>query len=204
MRGRRTAATKLDIAKTAVVLFAEHGTYSVTAREIAVASGVSLRTFYRYFPTKEDAVGPVLFAGAAQWQSELASLDKISAVHMTGVIRQILTPADAAEADQLRIMARLLRVAQEDQLLRDVWSRVNQQSERALVDLLEGTFGAEVMSRRIVAAAATSAIRIALEMWALSEFTDDTNVPAAWACDAFARLSRGAWPEPADGAEANL
>lgn len=69
---RRKAETQLEIARTAAALFAERGT-AVTADDIARASGVALRTFYRYFRTKEEAVRPLLADGVRQWTDELAA-----------------------------------------------------------------------------------------------------------------------------------
>lgn len=65
---RRRAETQLEIAITAAALFAERGVEGTGAEEIARASGVALRTFYRYFRTKEEAVAPLLAAGGgAGW-----------------------------------------------------------------------------------------------------------------------------------------
>src|SRR5689334_11486652 len=52
---RRKAATQLDIARAACALFAEHGPDGTTAEDIARRAGVALRTFYRYFRSKQDA-----------------------------------------------------------------------------------------------------------------------------------------------------
>lgn len=41
-----------------MALFADRGYEATTVDQIAVAAGVARRTFFRYFPTKEDAVFP--------------------------------------------------------------------------------------------------------------------------------------------------
>ncbi|WP_344648523.1 TetR/AcrR family transcriptional regulator [Cryptosporangium japonicum] len=55
LRERRRLATAAEIEATALELFARSGSEHTTVDDIAAAAGVSPRTFFRYFPTKEDA-----------------------------------------------------------------------------------------------------------------------------------------------------
>jgi AcrR family transcriptional regulator len=48
--------TKQALANSAVALFIEQGYDETSIDEIAAAAGVSRRTFFRYFPTKEDVI----------------------------------------------------------------------------------------------------------------------------------------------------
>ncbi|MCU1482923.1 MAG: HTH-type transcriptional regulator betI [Subtercola sp.] len=47
---------KDEVAATALKLFVERGFDSVTTTQIAAAAGISPRSFFRYFPTKEDVL----------------------------------------------------------------------------------------------------------------------------------------------------
>src|SRR2546421_10211616 len=57
---RRKAQTRREIAETALALFARDGYDDVSAEAIAAEAGVSLRTFYRYFSTKDEVLSPII------------------------------------------------------------------------------------------------------------------------------------------------
>ena len=193
---RRRAATQLEIARTAATLFAERGADQVTAESIASAAGVSLRTFYRYFSTKEDAVAPLLSVGADEWQQALAAAahgDPRRAV--PEVIDALLVPTTDEEREGLRWSRGILRAMEDDAALRTVWARVNAESERRLRRIIAEHAGPSLadLGVRLLAAAATDAIRLGLEHWAAQGTDPDgsAGTPARFARAAFAQLSRG-------------
>ncbi len=55
-RERRKAKARLEITRAALKLFAENGYEATTVAEIAQAADYSVRTFYRYFTSKEEVV----------------------------------------------------------------------------------------------------------------------------------------------------
>ncbi len=56
LRERTRRAVRAEIAQAAVALFAERGFDETTVEDIARAVGMTKRSFFRYFPAKEDAV----------------------------------------------------------------------------------------------------------------------------------------------------
>ncbi|MGW6934231.1 TetR/AcrR family transcriptional regulator [Lentzea sp. NPDC054927] len=56
LRERKKAATKVALGDAAWSLCVEHGYDRVTVEQIARTAGVSLRTFFNYFSSKEEAV----------------------------------------------------------------------------------------------------------------------------------------------------
>lgn len=187
---RRKAATQLDIARAAARLFTEHGAQGTTAEAIAAAAGVAPRTFYRYFRTKEDAVAPLLVVGAGSWRDQLAAAAPgtplLQAVEEA--IHRTISAADAAP--EFSWTRGLLRAAAgDDPALAAVWHRVNGDSETKLRPVLARLAPeADELTVKLVAAAATDAIRLALETWAEA---DGRTAPAELAVRCFRGLSGG-------------
>ncbi|MET9516644.1 TetR family transcriptional regulator [Streptomyces sp. NPDC002994] len=173
MTERRKAATQLDIARAAAELFAERGPDATTAEDIAHRAGVALRTFYRYFRSKQDAVAPLLSGGADRWRGLLAAAEPGTGVltALESAVAEALATPDAQAAEQLDWTRGLLRAAEGDPALRAVWYRVNQESEELLVPVLGrlAGAGADPLEVRLAAAAATAAVRTALETWSVSD-----------------------------------
>jgi len=53
LRARRTEMMVAEVEAVALRLFEERGFDAVTVEDVATEAGISVRTFYRYFPTKE-------------------------------------------------------------------------------------------------------------------------------------------------------
>lgn len=182
---RRKAATERDIAEAAAALFAEQSVAGVTAEQIAARAGVSVRTFYRYFARKEDAITPILRFGARRWQEAFAEVSERSLrEQVPAVIRAQLAEGESLELETMRSV---LRGLDDDTAMRDVWLRVNDDSERRLRDILQGR-GVDAWQARLIAAVATAAIRVGLEEWAAG--TEGPR-PAARAVEAFRAMSQG-------------
>ncbi|MEU2234548.1 TetR family transcriptional regulator [Streptomyces vietnamensis] len=193
---RRKAATQLDIARAAVELFTERGPDDTTAEDIAQRAGVALRTFYRYFRSKQDAVAPLLAGGADRWRELLAATEPGAGLPeaLERSIAASLTPSSEADAEGLRWTRGLLRAAAQDPALRAVWYRVNQESEERLREVVAGLTGpdADPLEVRLAAAAATDAIRIALETWAETDAPErGEGSPAALAVRCLRELMGG-------------
>ncbi|MBU2697487.1 TetR/AcrR family transcriptional regulator [Pimelobacter sp. 30-1] len=186
---RRKAATQLEIARTAARLFTERGAAGTTAEAIAEASGIALRTFYRYSRTKEDAVAPLLSVGGDAWRAGLAAT--APGTPLLAAVEAAVRASVASGDDDpgLPWVRGLLRAAADDAALAAVWYRVNLDSERQLRPILARLApDTDPVDLALVAAAATDAIRLAFETWAES---DEPQAPVELAVRCLRALTAG-------------
>lgn len=99
-------AVRARIAEEALVLFDEHGFDETTVEDIASAVGISARSFFRYFPSKEDVVIGDLIPAGAQLRDRVArrlpAESPWTALHQG--LREGAGQLDAESARWLRIM----------------------------------------------------------------------------------------------------
>ncbi|TMR35994.1 TetR family transcriptional regulator [Nonomuraea zeae] len=165
-RDRKKLETRTALEHAALTLVAERGLAGVTVEDIAEAVDVSSRTFFNYFPAKEDALlgpGP---ASAAELREKLDAL-----------------PADVPVLEALRLMSRI--EAEHVQEQREQWLlrlKVFEQNPSLLPRLVAGgteteRVVTETVARRagvepgttgypeLATAAAMAAFRVAMMRW---------------------------------------
>ncbi|WP_405932043.1 TetR/AcrR family transcriptional regulator [Streptomyces sp. NBC_00827] len=135
---RRKAATRMEIARAAAGLFMRHGLRATRAEDIARAAGIAPRTFYRYFASKEESLGPLFAAGSQRWAEMVrdapAHLTVPEALHHAVV--QTLTPGVGVRQESLQWVRSLLRLAEESPALLRVWGEACHTAERTLAEVL--------------------------------------------------------------------
>jgi AcrR family transcriptional regulator len=108
LRERKRTRTRLMIQGEAMRLFAAQGYAQTTVEEIADAAAISPRTFFRYFPTKEDVV---LWDEYDPQVGELIAArpdDEPVAESFRAIIRETLTGLLARDRDELLTRVQLL------------------------------------------------------------------------------------------------
>jgi AcrR family transcriptional regulator len=185
-RTRKKAATKHAIQEQALRLFVEKGYDATTVDEIAAAAGVSHMTFFRYFPRKEEVVEYDEYDPLIEELIAARPPDESPLTALHAAIRVGLEAIMATDRDALLVRTRLI-------LHTPVLRSRNLVTQDATRDLF-----ARAMARRagltapdfattVLAAAALSAMGVAIQTWADS---DDADLIALMD-QAFAALQAG-------------
>ncbi|MDT0431132.1 MULTISPECIES: TetR/AcrR family transcriptional regulator [Streptomyces] len=166
---RRKAATRLEIAREAVRLFADQGVTGTTADDIAAAVGISQRTLWRYTPSKELCVRPLL-TYALDAATELMRSwprDRPLAEAVATTRSPTSEEPAATDTDALRDLVRLTRT---EPGLRTVWLQVHHDAEPVFAAVIAERTGhhPDDLEPRVQATVLNGALRVAVEEWAWS------------------------------------
>ncbi|MFG3004039.1 TetR/AcrR family transcriptional regulator [Streptomyces calvus] len=128
----------MEIARAAAGLFVRQGLRATRAEEIAQAAGIAPRTFYRYFATKEEAIGPLYAVGARRWVDAVraAPAEVPLPQALEDAVRHTLTPGVGVSTASWNWVRTLIRLAEANPALRRVWAEVCRTSERDLTEAL--------------------------------------------------------------------
>jgi AcrR family transcriptional regulator len=178
LRERNRRETLHRIADVAMELFVERGFEATTLDEIAAAAGISRRTFFHYFKSKEDILlahqegyADALKAAVLQHSSTAAPID---------VVRDALLELSARFGSERTIA--IARVMRECEALRARRPHSYLGREQVLFDALCELWPAKERRERLrlVAMAAMGVVRLAVEAWleqggkrALSKYIQD-------------------------------
>jgi AcrR family transcriptional regulator len=194
LRERKKARTREALGDAALELFARHGFDGTTVEEIAEACDVSPRTFFRYFPTKED----VLFGDSEQRCAALIAvlhaqppeLSPLAALHAA------MRAMALDYCNERELLAKRSKVVQGSPNLRAYKLQHQRGWEDAVVEELTRrvrTAGTVVtpLEIRLLTSVSIAALRAALDTW----LEDATGPDLESLLDqAFERVSRGLGP----------
>lgn len=163
LRERKQRETRQRIAELALRLFLNHGYDGTTLDAIASAAGISRRTFFSYFKSKDDIILFGMEADSAELIAELLKtspdvppLDAVRDVMVKRIARyttEEMTAIDNLMLSSESLLARkqAFYAKQEQALflaLREVWRQPERQT-----------------ALRMVAMASVGAMRLALQAW---------------------------------------
>jgi AcrR family transcriptional regulator len=168
---QRRGEQRLHISRQAVRLFREQGLAATSGEQIAAAAGVSERTLWRHFRTKESCVEPLLTRTTDEFEAMLRSWPP--GVGLAAHLRtEYLFMPDASRADVDAVLA-VIRMARTDPAVRAVWLLVNERRETTFAEVLGARTGAapgafEVRAR---AASVNAVLRVVTEdlAWASAD-----------------------------------
>ncbi|MEV5935577.1 TetR/AcrR family transcriptional regulator [Streptomyces sp. NPDC093250] len=171
----------MEIARAAAGLFVRQGLRATRAEDIAQAAGIAPRTFYRYFASKEEAIGPLYAVGAERWVEAVRATPAEVPVPrvLEDAVRHTLTPGLGVSVASWDWARTLIRLARADPALGRVWAEACRASERNLTEALAKRLASSHVpyednvahrSRLAFAAAvASAAVRTAMESWAAGD-----------------------------------
>ncbi|MET1005694.1 MAG: TetR family transcriptional regulator [Propionibacteriaceae bacterium] len=169
LRERRRQATVNEIGEAALDLFEIQGVAATTIADIARATGISDRTFFRYFSSKEETVLDFqqwFDAPTRAWlgdgRSEQPVLEQLETVCI-GVLRDLDGPRSEAAA-RLRRIRKLMK---SEPSLRALSAMHDDQHAHALADQIVLHFDGQVslLEARLAAQIVGVGLRAACEDW---------------------------------------
>lgn len=163
LRERKRRQTLQRISEVSLELFAAKGYEATTIDEIAAAAGISRRTFFHYFDSKEDIL-PAYVGGFAEALKALV-IENASAAAPLDIVREAVLQLVAPHREsQMLATSRLMR---RSETLRTRNDRTFQQLEQAVLQgLCELWPKKENRERwRLVAMISIGALRLASDSW---------------------------------------
>jgi AcrR family transcriptional regulator len=169
LRERRRLETQADISDAAVTLFEDRGVEQTTVEQIATAAGISLRTYFRYFPTKEAAALTSYLAFAESITGWLAEdlepapvLDSLEAA-----IQSTIEQVEANEHSRDRLL-RIRRLINAEPLLQAAVATVDAAAAAQFAEQLLEKPGLTLTrtEARVLSQIAFTIVSLAIEDWA--------------------------------------
>jgi AcrR family transcriptional regulator len=155
-------ATRLAIARHSARLFLAHGFAATSGKDIAAAAGVSERTVWRHFRTKESCVEPLLSKSALRFTQQLLGWSRLISIedHLSEVFA--LDRQDEADVQDSVLIVRLLAILPQEPDLEATWLMASHLSERGLVDVISTRLDRSPgdFDIRLCAAAVSAAMRV--------------------------------------------
>lgn len=158
----KPSQARLDVSRKAAALFWDRGVSATSGDDIAAAAGLSTRTIWRYFRTKESCVEPLLaktaerfLASARRWPHELSLIEHLVADAVT-------YPLSAQDIEDEIAALRIGTLSATEPALRTAYLMVHDEMERGLIPVIADRLGlpADDLTVRLCAATVTGAFRV--------------------------------------------
>jgi len=156
MYSTRLSQSRMEISRAAASLFWVDGVAATSGDDIAAAAGVSTRTVWRNFRSKESSVEPILAASAYRFLQSLRDWPHESSLedHLLGGLDADLTTAEVV--DEVSAM-RIIALTVDEPVLRSAWLMVCSEAEREFAPIVATRLGIDPDDPRARLAAATAA-----------------------------------------------
>ncbi|MFJ5224204.1 TetR/AcrR family transcriptional regulator [Streptomyces sp. NPDC088400] len=167
MSEQRRRRIRLEISREASRLFWEQGVAATSGDQIAEAVGLSTRTIWRHFRSKESCAEPIVshgveweMAALRRWKPEL-SLEH----HLADEMSRYARDTDGAKHADDALAVKMIALTSREPALRTAWLMACDQVERELAGIIAGRLNLPAHDIRVQvhAAAASGALRVVNE-----------------------------------------
>ncbi|MCD2188265.1 TetR/AcrR family transcriptional regulator [Actinomycetospora soli] len=162
---------RLAISRQAVALFREHGVAETTGEQIARAAGVSERTLWRLFRSKEACVEPLLSVSLDAFVEVLRSWQP------SDELGEHLRSAYVVAPEDLEAVLAVVRMSRDEPGVRATWLVLHERAEPVFAAVLGRRLGLPEHDLTVLvrAAAVNAALRVLTDALAWSDGTDPSS-----------------------------
>jgi AcrR family transcriptional regulator len=164
LKAKRSELMRSQLEDVALRLFEARGFGEVTVEDVAAAAQISVRTFYRYFPSKELLLQVRIDRRSTALQAALATRPDNEAILTS--LRAALTVATSAE-DPEDVRRWIEVVAGNPELIRGVLGGIQLKIQSVIAEFLAGRMDRpdDVFAAEVLAGAVGGAVQAALRYW---------------------------------------
>ncbi len=164
MSEQRRHRLRLEISREAARLFWEQGVDATSGDQIAETVGLSTRTIWRHFRSKESCAEPIVTQGVEWEMSALRSWPPALSLeeHFAAESARYDREAGPVEVADNRLAMQMILLAEKEPALRTAWLMACDQVEREMAVIIAGRLElpADDLRVRLHAAAASAALRV--------------------------------------------
>lgn len=185
---------RLAVSRHAARLFLEHGVAGTSGDDIAAASGVSKRTIWRHFRSKESCVEPFFCASALRFSAKLHEWPHDESIET--YLHRCLGPEKqtAQETADDVLAVRLIALLPQEPALRTAWLMSCHLGEEEMVKVISARLdrSADDFDVRLCAATVIAAVRVVDETISMAAIRDAQKFTLVEVVDHMAQAIRTA------------
>ncbi|WP_189824805.1 TetR/AcrR family transcriptional regulator [Streptomyces finlayi] len=164
MSDQRRERLRLEISREAARLFWEHGVAGTSGDQIAEAVGLSTRTIWRHFRSKESCAEPIVMQGVVTLLSVLRTWPREHSLedHLTAELNRLRREGAPVDVADEMLAMKMIRLADSEPALRTAWLMACDRTEQQMRAIIGDRLGrpADDLDVRLHAASTAAVIRV--------------------------------------------
>lgn len=169
-----TPTARLNVSRHAARLFLENGVAGTSGDDIAVAAGVSTRTIWRYFRSKESCVEPLFAASSSRFCAQLREWPRKMSIEDHLAASFEMSRASPDDTTDGILVARLVATLPQEPALLTAWLMSTYDCELELAEIIGDRLdlSANDFQVRLTAASVATALRVIDETISMAAIND--------------------------------